>query len=96
MCPVHLINAPLPALLWHPQERLGQLRALVPLGGGVHAQAEVPDTSRIYVHIALGFHPGGQVTGWAVVAASLLPQAGRRVRTPPHTRLLDGCSKLAC
>ena len=42
-----------------PQEELAQLRALVPLGAGVHAQAEVPDTSRICMHVALGFHPGG-------------------------------------
>ncbi len=41
------------------QEELAQLRALVPLGAGVHAQAEVPDTSRICMHVALGFHPGG-------------------------------------
>lgn len=81
----------LPAL-WYPQEQLGRLRALVPMGAGVHAQAEVPDTSRICVHVALGFHPGGQVAGWAGVATCLLSQAGRCV----HTRLLGGCSKLAC
>lgn len=39
------------------RERLEQLRMLVPLGAGVHAQADVPDASRICVHVALGFHP---------------------------------------
>lgn len=50
-----------------PQERLEQLRMLVPLGAGVHAQADVPDASRICVHVALGFHPGGRGSGqgWA-------------------------------
>ncbi|PRW45056.1 UXT-like protein [Chlorella sorokiniana] len=39
------------------RERMGELRALMPLGAGLHAQAEVSDASRIYVHVALGFHP---------------------------------------
>lgn len=49
-----MLLRPLPML----QEQLGQLRALVPLGAGLHAQAAVPDTSRICVHVALGFRPG--------------------------------------
>ncbi|KAL4449362.1 hypothetical protein ABPG77_007006 [Micractinium sp. CCAP 211/92] len=39
------------------QEQLQSLTTLVPLGAGLHAQATVPDTSRIYVHVGLGFHP---------------------------------------
>ena len=56
------------------QERLTSLTTLVPLGGGLHAQAVVPDTSRIYVHVALGFHPGG-----AAAAAPPLRRKGGRV-----------------
>lgn len=38
------------------QNRLQKLNTMVNLGSEVYAQAEVPDTSRIYVDIGLGFH----------------------------------------
>lgn len=40
-----------------PQERLGELSTLVPLGARVLAPAVVPDTRRAYVHVGLGFSP---------------------------------------
>ncbi|KAL4448163.1 hypothetical protein ABPG75_005382 [Micractinium tetrahymenae] len=39
------------------REQLQSLTTLVPLGAGLHAQAAVPDASRICVHVGLGFHP---------------------------------------
>eukprot|EP00250_Pteridium_aquilinum_P015345 c22531_g1_i1 orf=93-542(+) len=38
------------------QQKLRKLRSLVNLGSEVYAQAEVLDTSRIFVSIGLGFH----------------------------------------
>lgn len=38
------------------QQKLRKLKSLVNLGSEVYAQAEVPDTSRIFVNIGLGFH----------------------------------------
>ncbi|KAI5059566.1 hypothetical protein GOP47_0025885 [Adiantum capillus-veneris] len=38
------------------QQKLRKLKSLVNLGSEVYAQAEVPDTSRIFVDIGLGFH----------------------------------------
>lgn len=52
-----------------PQEGLREVDTLVPLGAGVHARAAVPDTSRIFVHVALGFHPGEGVGQAARLAA---------------------------
>ena len=34
-----------------------RLRVLKEIGSGVHVQAEIPDTSRIFVSIGLGFYP---------------------------------------
>lgn len=49
------------------QEQLRSLTMLVPLGAGLHAQAAVPDASRIYLHVGLGFHPGKSTRGVASV-----------------------------
>jgi len=39
------------------QERgQGELRTMVDLGAQVYCQAEVPDTSHIFVNVGLGFH----------------------------------------
>lgn len=38
------------------QSSTQQLKALVDLGVGVHCQAHVPDTSRIFLAVGLGFH----------------------------------------
>ncbi|PSC70966.1 UXT-like protein [Micractinium conductrix] len=52
------------------REKLGSLTTLVPLGAGVHAQAAVPDTSRLFVHVALGFHPELTLEEAAAAAAA--------------------------
>ncbi len=38
------------------QQKLTKLRTMINLGSEVYAQAEVPDLSRIFVDIGLGFH----------------------------------------
>ncbi|KAI8462874.1 MAG: Prefoldin subunit-domain-containing protein [Monoraphidium minutum] len=38
------------------QEGRGELKTLVDIGSGVHCQARVRDTSRIYMAVGLGFH----------------------------------------
>ena len=50
--------------------KVGSLTTLVPLGAGVHAQAAVPDTSRLFVHVALGFHPELTLEEAAAAAAA--------------------------
>lgn len=38
------------------QNKLRKLKTMINLGSEIYAQAEVPDTNRIYVDIGLGFH----------------------------------------
>lgn len=42
--------------MWSPQDNSTALRPMVELGSGVSMQAEVPDASRLFVKIGLGFH----------------------------------------
>eukprot|EP00850_Spirogloea_muscicola_P009131 SM000050S17056 [mRNA] locus=s50:645771:646680:+ [translate_table: standard] len=38
------------------QQKLTRMRSMVSLGSEVYMQADVPDTSRIFVNVGLGFH----------------------------------------
>ena len=44
------------ACVCNPQDGVKELRLLKDIGCGVRMQAEVPDTSRVYIGVGLGFY----------------------------------------
>lgn len=63
------------------------MKSLVDLGSGVHCQAEVPDTSRIFLSIGLGFHLECELPEASSVLALrrwVSPSEVHAVRCMPH------------